>query len=207
MRNEVLTIFAILVLICVFFSPKVEINSEISKTAGKAHLTLFTSEQEYVQWFQDHKELQDLKVATNFNVIKSTDPRFGRYHIDITPAILLQNSEGRVIYAAAGKRFPKSAKELNFQIRKQIATCPWLFPKPKPKPKPAPKPAPVPTPTPSPDPDDSEDRPLKDLIRNRAPGILENLGISTLPMNPLVALILSASGLGLGYLTRKNEND
>lgn len=107
---------------------------------SEKHLTLFVgSDQKYAEWFNQHRGLKLLSTECNFNVISWSDPRFTRYNISVVPAILLQTSTGKVVYAAQGQDFPQSADQMHCILTEKIAECPlfdWMKPKPKPSPTP-----------------------------------------------------------------------
>jgi hypothetical protein len=104
------------------------------------------------RWFAEHEHLSKLAHQCHFHIYRTNDAmyreRYARF-VGTAPAVLLQESNGAVVFAATGIQIPMTADTLYDAMRPQITEhlkCPWCVPQPTPEPKPAPRPEPQPAP-------------------------------------------------------------
>lgn len=115
--------------------------------------------------------LQALRAQTMVNTWDSSDPLYkARYHKFLggeTPALVLQNDEGKVCYLARGQNMPLDGERLADEVAAAIEQC--RPPKPRPNDTPSPVPGPKPSPQPS-------DEPIPDIrpVRPSEENVLQN---------------------------------
>ena len=111
-----------------------------------------------VAWFETNSRLASLRAQTVWHIYTESDPiyheRF-REAVPILPAVLVQRSDGEVIYKSSGVHLPDRAEKLASSIHGTIrrrCPSPWCGPQPQPEPPPQPhEEQPLPKPEPIPD--------------------------------------------------------
>lgn len=124
---------------------------QLPEDGGQFYLTVLTHEnyqtrardRELVAWFDSDPHLRALKSQTQFNHYTPNQQIYatrlgGAVPVTEFPAVVLQESNGRVFFKAGARKLPSTPKELV----KLIKDC---CPRPKP-------PGPSPSPTPGPEP-------------------------------------------------------
>lgn len=140
--------------------------------------------------------LQALRAQTTVNTWDASDPLYKARYLKFlggeTPALVLQNDEGKVCYLARGQNMPLDGERLADEVAAAIEQC-----RP-PKPRPNDTPSPVPGPRPSPQP---SDEPIPD-IRPARPSE-ESVLHDPASLWWLLLLPLAAGALGL-WRERRN---
>jgi len=96
------------------------------------------SERYLLGWFASHPGLASLKAQTHFHQYDTTDALYKTrlaHAVPDTPAVVVQQADGKVVYKASGVNLPQSADELAGNISISLGGC-----RPRPRPQPAPKP-------------------------------------------------------------------
>jgi len=95
-------------------------------------------ERQLVAWFGSNPALVSLRVQTHFNHYTTNDALFRARlsrAVSATPAVILQDASGKVVYKATGTNVPATDAELAVGIQKAITDCCPFRPRP-PKPTP-----------------------------------------------------------------------
>ena len=100
-----------------------------------------------VAWFQADPRLASLRSQTHFHEYTERSPiyraRLARA-VSSVPCVMVQRSDGRVVFKASGSNLPPTSGVLADQIAASL--CPRPRPQPDVQPEPAPEPEPLPLP-------------------------------------------------------------
>jgi hypothetical protein len=157
--------------------------------------------QTILKWFRQDPALRKLKSQVRFCPVTSNSTIYKtRYSTNVRglPTVRLQNSQGVVIYEAAGKNLPFTAEGLYGAVANSVLkaqsrpilpwrrnrVCPGPGPCPRPDPAPAPEPAPYAVPDPMPQPIDNGNEPEFEPVQSSLPPL----------WLMLIALIASVGG-------------
>lgn len=158
--------------------------------------------QTILKWFGQDPALRKLKSQVRFCPITSNSTIYKtRYSMNVKglPTVRFQNSQGVVIYEAAGKNLPFTAQGLYGAFANNVAKAqgrpilPWRRNR---YPCPGPCPRPSPTPAPAPDPDyglDPEPQPIDDGSEPE----FEPVQSSFPPLWLMLTVLVASSGGGV----------
>jgi len=124
------------------------------------YTTLFVSanyqsnprERELVASFQSVPELRSLAAQTHFALVTPQSRTYGRYKAStgaVTPCVIVQQPDGKVVYKSSGPKVPDDSwrliDDIREAIRERFPHCPQPKPDPAPVTPPSTPPATVPT--------------------------------------------------------------
>jgi hypothetical protein len=162
-----------------------------------------TQYQTILKWFNENPSLRRLKNQVHFNQVTSDTVMYrDRYSINVKglPTVRMQNSEGVVIYEAAGKNLPFTPEgffgALAVSVNKSQGfrpILPWRKNCPGPCPNPDPQPNPDPDPDPDPAPIDDGGTPVID----QPPAV--EVGLPPLWLMLVVLVVSTATGIAVQW--------
>jgi len=103
-----------------------------------------------VAWWEVDPVLKSVKAQTHFHTFLASNPlyksRFAKA-VPTLPAVMIQKSEGKVMYKASGANLPPSPWQMSNDVARLFKNRPYYvlpWRRPKPCPTPGPKPDPLP---------------------------------------------------------------
>ncbi len=161
--------------------------------------------QTILKWFNENPSLRKLKNQVHFNQVTSDTVMYrDRYSMNVKglPTVRMQNSQGVVIYEAAGRNLPFTSEGLHGALADSVnkvqgrPILPWRRNHvcPGPCPQPGPQPGPDPSPDPEPQPIDDQGAPVID----QPPAVQADLP----PLWLMLVVLAVSAGIGVAVQWR-----